>query len=148
MLPVLFYHFERSERGMWVLIAFLVSCTLLMVMSWIVPFDPDLTLKPQATRARGIFVKNYIDQSQEFTLCAMALAYPVVSCAGERIWQALLLFAVAVGLIANMVFVVVSRTALVTMPIMLAVFGLLHLRWRTNLIILGATGRAGRRCVG
>ncbi len=27
--------------------------------------------------ARGIFVKNYIDQSQEFALCAVALAYPV-----------------------------------------------------------------------
>ena len=37
---VLFYHFERSARGMWVLIAFLVSCMLLMVMSWIVAFDP------------------------------------------------------------------------------------------------------------
>ena len=31
-----------------------------------------------------------------------------------------------------MAFVIVSRTALVTMPIMLAVFALLHLRWRTN----------------
>ena len=30
VLPGLFYHFERSSRGMWVFIAFLVSCTLLM----------------------------------------------------------------------------------------------------------------------
>ena len=30
VLPVLFYHFERSTRGMWVFVAFLVSCTLLM----------------------------------------------------------------------------------------------------------------------
>jgi O-antigen ligase len=37
-----------------------------------------------------------------------------------------------------MTFVIVSRTALVTMPIMLAVFGLLHLRWRANLIIFCA----------
>jgi O-antigen ligase len=35
-----------------------------------------------------------------------------------------------------MAFVIVSRTALVTMPIMLAVFGLLHLRLRTTLLIL------------
>jgi O-antigen ligase len=34
-----------------------------------------------------------------------------------------------------MAFVIVSRTALVTMPIMAAVFGLLHLRWRLNLMI-------------
>jgi len=28
-LPFLFYHFERSARGMWVFVAFLVSCTLM-----------------------------------------------------------------------------------------------------------------------
>ena len=28
VLPFLFYHFERSTRGMWVFIAFLASCTL------------------------------------------------------------------------------------------------------------------------
>ena len=27
---------------------------------------------------RGIFVKNYIDQSQEFALCAVALVYPII----------------------------------------------------------------------
>src|SRR3954465_8587553 len=54
VLPGLFYHFERSARGMWVFVAFLVSCTLLMAMSWIVAFDPGLTLKPQADASRGI----------------------------------------------------------------------------------------------
>ena len=39
-------------------------------------FDPGLTLKPDGDAERGIFVKNYIDQSQEFALCAVALAYP------------------------------------------------------------------------
>jgi O-antigen ligase len=38
-----------------------------------------------------------------------------------------------------MAFVIVSRTALVTMPIMLAVFALLHLRWRNVVIILCVT---------
>jgi O-antigen ligase len=37
-----------------------------------------------------------------------------------------------------MAFIIVSRTALVTMPIMLAVFGLMHLSRRTNLMILCA----------
>jgi O-antigen ligase len=49
---------------------------------------------------------------------------------------ALLLGAIASGFVITMVFVIVSRTALVTVPIMLAVFGLLHLKWRTNLMIL------------
>jgi O-antigen ligase len=110
-----------------------------MAMSWIVALDPDFTLKPQADAVRGIFVKNYIDQSQEFVLCAVALAYPIVLALREkRIWLAALLTAVALGFVANMALVIVSRTALVTMPIMLAVFAALHLKWRSNLVILCA----------
>jgi O-antigen ligase len=37
-----------------------------------------------------------------------------------------------------MAFVIVSRTAMVTLPVMLAVFALLHLRRRTSLMIFGA----------
>jgi O-antigen ligase len=145
VLPGLFYHFERSTRAMWVFIAFLVSCTLLMAVSWIVAFDPGLTLKPEGDASRGIFVKNYIDQSQEFVLCAVALAYPIVLALREkRIWLAALLTAVALGFVVNMALVVVSRTALVTMPILLAVFAMLHLKWRSNVVILcGAVLLAG-----
>jgi O-antigen ligase len=135
VLPVLFYHYERSARGRWVFVAFLVSCTLLMAMSWIVAFYPGLSLKTIDPR-RGIFVKNYIDQSQEFTLCAVALAYPIITLLrARRVWLASLLGAIALSLVVNMVFVIVSRTAMVTMPIMLAVFALLHLNWRANVII-------------
>ena len=139
VLPLLLYHFQRSTRGLWVFIAFLASCTLLMVVSWVVAFEPNLTLKPE-TVARGIFVKNYIDQSQEFALCAVALAYPIMmALRAGRTRLAVLLSAVALSLLANMMFVVVSRTALVTMPIMLAVFALLHLKWRTSLAIFAVT---------
>jgi O-antigen ligase len=135
MLPVLFYHFERSERGMWVFVAFLVSCTFLTVMSWIVLFHPELSLR-KFDPEPGIFVKSHIQQSQEFTLCAVALAYPIIASLRERKFaMAGLLAAVVFNLLVNMAFVTVSRTALVTMPIMLAIFGLLHLKWRTNLMI-------------
>ncbi|WP_375143907.1 O-antigen ligase family protein [Bradyrhizobium sp. Ash2021] len=138
VLPGLFYHFERSARGMWVLSAFLVSCVLLVVMSSVVAFDPAVSLKPVEEAARGIFVKNYIDQSQEFALCAVALAYPIIGLLrAKKIRLALLLGAIAVGFVVNMTFVTVSRTAMVTMPIMLAVFALLHLKWRTSLMIFG-----------
>ena len=138
VLPFLLYHFERSQRGQWVFVAFLVSCTLLMVMSWIVAFEPGLALKSSGDGvSRGIFVKNYIDQSQEFALCAVALAYPIVMLLrAKRIWPALLLATLGLSFVLNMAFVIVSRTALVTMPIMAVVFGLLHLRLRTNLAIL------------
>jgi O-antigen ligase len=144
VLPLLLYHFERTTRGMWVFAAFLASCMLLMAGSWLVDFVPGLSLKPYLSRGpfypvNGIVVKNYIDQSQEFTLCAVALAYPVLTfLRTNRIRLALLLAAVALSFLINMMFVVVSRTALVTLPIMLAVFALLHLRLRTAVAALCA----------
>lgn len=137
VLPVLLFHFERSARGVQVLVAFLVSCALLLAMSWIVAFDPRLALRSGASY--GVPVKDYIDQSQEFALCAVALAYPVITLLrAKRTWLAVLLIAVSLSFVINMMFVVVSRTALVTMPILLAVFALLHLKWRSIVIILCA----------
>jgi O-antigen ligase len=138
ILPVLFYHFARTARGGQMFIAFLASCTLLLAMSWIVAFDPALALKAGATY--GVPVKNYIDQSQEFALCAVTLAYPIVMLLrAKRILLAVLLIALSLSFVVNMAFVVVSRTALVTMPILLAVFALLHLKRRSIIIILSLT---------
>jgi O-antigen ligase len=135
-LPLLFHHFERSARGSWVFVAFLASCTLMMAMSWIVALEPGLSLKT-INPVRGIFVKNYIDQSQEFALCAVVLAYPIISLLrAGRIPLALTLGAIALSFVVNMAFVIVSRTALVTVPVMLIIFALLHLKWRTNIVIL------------
>lgn len=141
VLPFLFYHFARSPRGLWVFIAFLASCTLMTVASWIVVIDPGLSLKaPDEPTGHGIFVKNYIAQSQEFVLCTVVLAFPIVTLLRDgNFRRAFLLIALAANFIINMAFVVVSRTALVTLPIMLAVFAMAHLRWRTNVLVCGAT---------
>jgi O-antigen ligase len=56
---------------------------------------------------------------------------------------AALLIALSLSFVVNMMFVIVSRTALVTMPIMLAVFALLHLKWRDIVIILCAAALFG-----
>jgi O-antigen ligase len=137
VLSVLIYHFERSTRGVWVFVAFLVSCSLLMAMSWIVAFDPNLSLKPPGLADRGIFVKNYIDQSQEFALCAVALIYPIVKFLGQRKFLAgALLTALSLSFVINMAFVIVSRTALVATPVMLFVFALMHLKLRGIIITI------------
>lgn len=150
MLPLLLYHFARSPRGMWVFVAFLASCTLLMLMSWVVLFVPDLSIKPIQTGegvyrpAFGIVVKNYINQSQEFALCAVALAYPAFLYFREgRTRHALALTTIALAFLANMAFTSVSRTTMVTMPVMLAVFALMHLRLRTSLLIFFAAALLG-----
>jgi O-antigen ligase len=144
VLPLLLYHFERTARGSWVFIAFLVSCLLLMAYSWVVAFDPALSLKLYFSKGpyfpvSGIAVKNYIDQSQEFMLCAVVLAYPALSyLRSNRPRMAALCAAISVSFLVNMMFVVISRTALVTMPVMLAVFALMHLRLRTAIAVLCA----------
>ena len=134
VIPLLLYHFQRSTRGLWVFVAFLISCILLMGMSWIVAFDPRFALKSDAYY--GVPVKNYIDQSQEFALCAIALAYPALHfILQKRIKEFVFTLVVAASLIANMMFVVVSRTALVTMPLMLGIFMFLHLKPRRMLLV-------------
>jgi len=138
VLPFLFHHFERSTRSAWIFTAFLVSCALLSLMSWLVLFAPNLSLKAPP-HDPGIFIKDYINQSQEFTLCAVALALPLLRLLRERRFRlAALLIAVALSFLVNMAFVVVSRTALVTMPIMLAAFALRHLNWRSILLIFAS----------
>ena len=79
------------------------------------------------------FSSNYIDQSQEFALCAVALVYPFMRLIrAEKFWPALLLGLLSLCFIGTMAFIVASRTAMVTMPVMLMVFALVHLRPRTN----------------
>jgi O-antigen ligase len=129
VLPALLYHYQRSLRGAWVFTSFLISCGVLMAFSWIVAFYPQFALKPDAEY--GVPVKNYIDQSQEFALCAVALAYPIIGLLRtKRFLPAALLTLVALSFVLNMVFVTISRTALVTAPVTLLIFALLHLKWR------------------
>jgi len=142
VLPLLIYHFGRSSRGMAVFTCFLISCAVLSLVSCLVALDPTLSAKAYFSRGAftptsGIFVRDYIDQGQEFSLCAVALAYPAVTAWQEgRTRMALGLGALGLWFVVNLLFVITSRTALVTMPVMLAVFALMHLRWRVALALL------------
>jgi len=144
VIPLLIYQFERWPYGNWVFSAFLASCALLMLYSFVVAIDPGLSLKLYLSRGpykveSGIAVRNYIDQSQEFALCAIAVLYPAVTLLRQgRVRIGALFALLAVGFLANMMFVVVSRTALVTLPLLLMAFALLHLRRRMALVAAGA----------
>jgi len=135
LIPPLLYHFSRSERGFEICAAFLVSCALLAVYSWIVLLDPALKLT--ATASSGVPVKNYIDQSQEFTLCAFALALPALS-----FWRGGSMIALAACLalillfVTNIVFVAAARTALLCIAVLLALFAWRHLSRRAALLLL------------
>ena len=75
-IPLLLYHYERSERGHWVLFAFVAACVLLMGLSWVTYFAD---WKPSPVGIAGVPVRNYIDQSHEFALCLFVMA-PLIAC--------------------------------------------------------------------
>ena len=142
LIPFLLHYFQRSQRGSWVFTAFLASCTLMMMLSWIVLFFPQMKLTQ--TASAGVPVKNYIDQSQEFALCAFALAVPALRAFRER--QRLIAIGcvvLSVVFIVNMLFVVSARTALVYMPVLLALFALRHLSRRAMGVVFAAAVIAG-----
>jgi O-antigen ligase len=135
-LPGLFYHFQRSSRGMWVFAAFVISCALLMVLSWIVWIDPQFKLT--ATKNDGVPVKNYIDQTQEIALCLFAMLPFVLTLLRERRHAlAALCIMVMAGFLANLVFVAFARTALIYIPAMLLLFAIRFLSLRAALLLLG-----------
>jgi O-antigen ligase len=138
VIPFLIFHFERSSRGLWIFASFLVSCIILMIVSWISLIVPTLT--PTSSLHPGVPVKNYIDQSQAFALCAVVLAWQVLeSFRARRFGLAITFLAVSSAFIANMMFVVVARTALIYVPVMLLIFGFFHLR-RRNFVFTVLTG--------
>jgi len=120
----------------------LISCALLMALSWIVLFAPELKLT--STASPGVPLKNYIDQSQEFALCLFALAPFVLSLICQRRFAlAAACTALMLGFFANMMFVVSARTALIYMPVMLGLFAILYLgRRATVLLLVGAVAAA------
>jgi O-antigen ligase len=133
-IPFLLYHFERSRRGAWVFSGFLISCALLMVLSWLVLYFPELKLS--ATANAGVPVKNYIDQSQAFALCMVALLPFVLTLVRlHRHAAAAACAALALGFAANMAFVVSARAAFIYVPVLLVVFALMHLRRRESVLL-------------
>lgn len=136
-IPVLIYHFERSGRGLWVMLAFLASCTAVMLTSWLMFVDHRVVFDP--ARSLGVPVKNYIAQSQEFALCAFAAFGAAVYLlkAQRKAWAALPLV-LGVGFLANMVFVASSRTVFVCIPVLIVIFAAKHFSTRGFLLLMAA----------
>jgi O-antigen ligase len=137
-IPFLLYHFQKSERGLWVILGFFASCCILLVWSWLSWIFPEhVRVFSQSTAWQGVPIKNYITQSQEFTLCAFALAGVACRLSEAKKWlYAALASLLAIAFVADMIFVVSARTALVYIAALLVLFALRHLRLRAILILL------------
>lgn len=141
-IPILIRHFEKSGRGLWVALAFLASCTAVMLASWLMFMDHRLAFDPM--RTVGVPVKNYIAQSQEFALCAFAAFGAAVYLlrAQGKIW-AVLLIVLGIGFLANMVFVASSRTVFVCIPVLFVVFAAKYFSRRGFLLLMAVVVAAG-----
>jgi O-antigen ligase len=136
-IPFFAIQFRDSHRGTWVLIAFLMSCTVLLILSWALILLPDL---PWRGRERvegvpgmiGVPVKDYNAQTTMFTLCIIGLAESAF-----RIWhkgkRSCAFFCVLLGTIffANTLYAAPSRTALVVLPLLLVLFAFMRLSWKS-----------------
>ena len=126
-IPLLMVQFSRSDRGYYVFVGFLLSCTALLLASIVGWVWPDLSKSQQP----GVLTKNYIVQSIEFTICAAVLFHLAISRAIERRWAySIALFALALTFLGDIFFIVTGRTALVIIPALILAYGLRFFGWR------------------
>ncbi len=128
-IPLLLCQFCRSDGGCQVLIGFLVSCTVLLVVSWTLLAWPQLPWPGTVTP--GVPVKDYVAQSAMFTVCALVTVQ--FAC---DIWRdgrrglALALVMLALIFLANIFYAATSRTSLVVFPVLLILLGYRLFRWK------------------
>lgn len=121
-IPFLLYQFERSRRGHWVFIAFLASCSILMALSWIIFLAPHWQIAG-IDNTPGVPVRNYIDQTHEFVLCAFGTAALLVTYSMKRkLAPAAGCLVLLLGFLFNMGIVVVSKSAFLYLPVLAVIF--------------------------
>ncbi|MEA2879017.1 MAG: O-antigen ligase [Hyphomicrobiales bacterium] len=130
VIPLLFAQFRRSERGIYVVYGFSASCTALLLASWGLMVLWKLWWVYVPGKIPGMLVKDYIAQSTEFLICALAL----LGVAAER-WRAQQRLAVAAILLAclflaNIFYIAPGRTALAVLPLLLVIFGFRYFGWK------------------
>jgi O-antigen ligase len=129
MIPLLMVQFQRSNRGRQVLIAFLISCVVLLIASYIVNRWPTMPLK--TSRDGGVMVKDYVVQSAEFMICAFVLLSMAFDSIKLRRFKWTILCALlAVGFLADIFFVATSRTTLVALPVLAVLLGGKQYGWK------------------
>jgi O-antigen ligase len=134
-IPLLFVQFRTSPRAQWVFVAFLVSCSLVLLASWIMVLTGMKPFTKGAT-SYGVPVRDYIVQTQEFILCAVGLIYVVYLRLRERKFGiALALTGLVALFLVNVMFVAPSRTGLVTAPVLLVILVIAHCRWTVSLAV-------------
>jgi len=141
-IPLLLIHFQRSDRGLWVFAAFVLSCTVLLVVTAVVMAVPPLAAT--LLKFDNVIVRNAASQSGEFVLCMFGLAYVAADAAERRQWRVFAGISLLVlGMLVSIAFLSTGRTALVTMPVLLLVFAARRLTRKAAALVLAGAVVAG-----
>jgi len=129
-IPLLMCHFVCSERAHRVVTGFLISCAMLLLVSWTTFAWPELPM-PMQGKGFGVPVKDYISQGAMFSICAAIIVYLSGDAwrVGRRAW-AMVLGVLALLFLANVFYVATSRTSLVVIPVLLVIFGYRQFGWK------------------
>ena len=145
VIPLLLVQFRRSDRGLCVFAAYLIACTLLLLLSsmfYLAPstrflFTPDIAVP----------VKNAPTQSGEFATCIFGLLYLAIEAYERRRWLWMTgLLVLALVFLANILYVATGRTALVVILVLLGVLAFRMLSMKGVVVLLigaVAIGSAG-----
>lgn len=129
-IPLLIIQFRRSDRAIWALGGFFTAGSLLLLASGLALLSRNGDGWGLA-KGYGLPVKDYIAQSAVFTICAFGLFYLAVDAFRLR-WRSFGVIFVVLGVLflADLFFVVTSRTALLTLPFLLLLLGFRQFGWK------------------
>ena len=128
VIPLLLIHFRSSERGVWVIYGFFAASLALLLVSWVLVLTPGLTWRGKEL---GVPAKDYIFQSMSFLICVFVLLGFACEAGRAHQWRrGVVAVALALLFVADMFFVVTSRTALLVVPVLLVWLGWKEFRWR------------------
>src|SRR5580704_4464274 len=135
-IPLLLAQFRRSEFGSCACYGFLVSATVVLVLSSLLALMPPWLVARIPVFGRhamdyGVPVKDYIWQSGIFLICAFVLVGVACERWREAGWRTVTVWlGLAAGFLANIAFVATSRTTVMVAPLLAIVLGYRLFGWR------------------
>jgi O-antigen ligase len=133
-IPIILAHFRRSDKATWVFGAFLISCTLLLLVSYVLVLWPGLTWR--GARSPGVPVKEYVAQSTEFVICFFVLLAIGFRFVRDRVLVSIGALVLALLFLVNVFYVASGRTALVVIVVLLFVFAFWQWEWKKAGVVL------------
>jgi O-antigen ligase len=128
VMVVLMAQFRRTRSTQLIFATFLVSCMVLLVVSFAVTVWP---ISARSELFRGIPVKDYIIQSLEFIACAAVLLPLAIARFQASRWATSAGIAIlACAFFANVFFIITSRTTMVILPALMLTYGAWRFGWK------------------